>query len=255
MWKPALIVLLALILLSSNVNAQEGVDRDYFPVEMLNRTFFIKSGDVKGTGFSVDYQGKMYIITARHVVAGVPTRDAIIQIWQQEHWQDYHTVKTILPSSDDVDIAIFETNEKVEQPYRVTVNGTENTGLAQQVWFFGYPFELETHFKSGKIAPFVKRGMVSAIDFTKPDAVVLYVDGFNNPGFSGGPIVFWDLSKRAYEILGVVHGYRPDTAKAVVNGQRVDTNVLVNSGILVGYSIEHAMKAIEDSRKQATVTK
>jgi hypothetical protein len=139
MWKPTLIVLVALMLLSPNMSAQEGVDRDYFPAEMLSRTFFIKLGDVKGTAFSVDYQGKMYIITARHVVAGVPAREATIQIWQQEQWKDYHTVKTILPSSDDVDIAIFETNEKVEQPYRVTVNVTDNSGLAQQVWFFGYP--------------------------------------------------------------------------------------------------------------------
>src|SRR5208337_2370380 len=99
MWKPALIVLVALTLLSSNANSQEGVDRDYFPAEMLYRTFFIKSGDVKGTAFSVDYQGRMYIVTARHVVAGVPRREAIIQMWQQEQWKDYRTVKTILPSS------------------------------------------------------------------------------------------------------------------------------------------------------------
>ncbi len=33
---------------------------------------------------------------------------------------------------------------------------------------------------------------MSAIDATHPDAVVIYIDGFNNPGFSGGPIVFWD---------------------------------------------------------------
>jgi hypothetical protein len=97
--------------------------------------------------------------------------------------------------------------------------------------------------------------MVSAIDFTEPNAVVIYIDGFNNPGFSGGPIVFWDIPKRAYEILGVVHGYRPDTAQAVVNGQRVDTNVLVNSGILVGYRIEHAMNAIRANQNSTEKAK
>src|SRR5271165_792754 len=111
MRKLPLIAFVALILLSSNLSAQ-ALDHDYMPVEMLQRTMYIKAGEVAGTAFTVDYQGKMYLITARHVVAGVPTRDAIIQIWQQEQWKNYHTVQTIFPSSDAVDIAIFETDEK-----------------------------------------------------------------------------------------------------------------------------------------------
>jgi len=78
----------------------------------------------------------------------------------------------------------------------------------------------------------------------------LYIDGFNNPGFSGGPILFWSFNERAYRILGVVQGYREDTAKVLVNGQHVDTQLLVNSGILVGYSIEHAIQAIERDKKK-----
>lgn len=91
---------------------------------------------------------------------------------------------------------------------------------------------------------------MSAIDSRNLDAIVLYIDGFNNPGFSGGPIIYWDFSKHAYEVLGVVQGYREDTAKVMVNGVHMNTQLLVNSGILVGYSISHAMKAIEDSQKQ-----
>jgi hypothetical protein len=37
---------------------------------------------------------------------------------------------------------------------------------------------------------------MSAIDNSNPDAEVLYIDGFNNPGFSGGPIIFWDFATR-----------------------------------------------------------
>jgi len=87
---------------------------------------------------------------------------------------------------------------------------------------------------------------MSAIVATNPDAVVLYIDGFNNPGFSGGPIVYWDFTKHAYRILGVVKGYKEDTAKVLVNGEHVDTQLLVNSGILVGYSISHVIQAIEN---------
>jgi hypothetical protein len=37
---------------------------------------------------------------------------------------------------------------------------------------------------------------MSAIDARNPEAVVLYIDGFNNPGFSGGPIIYWDTTGR-----------------------------------------------------------
>ena len=92
---------------------------------------------------------------------------------------------------------------------------------------------------------------MSAVDATNPNAVVLYVDGFNNPGFSGGPIVYWDFSKHTYKIAGVVKGYREDTAKVLVNGEHVDTQLLVNSGILVGYSISHVIQAIENGPQKS----
>lgn len=249
MQKFALIMFVSLITLSSSMLAQDAV-----PDEILQRTIFIKAGNEAGTAFAVDYQGKLYLVTARHVVAGLPAEHATIQIWQENQWKDFHTVKTIYPSSDEVDIAIFETNEKVATPYRVTISDTGGPTMGQQVWFLGYPWGIASRFKNGKGAPFIKRGTMSAIDATNPDSIVLYIDGFNNPGFSGGPIVFWEFSKHEYEILGVVKGYREDSAKVIVNGQHVDTQLLVNSGILVGYSIVHVTRALEESRKQPDKT-
>jgi hypothetical protein len=40
-------------------------------------------------------------------------------------------------------------------------------------------------------------------------------------------------------------GYRAQAAQILVNGTAVDSGVLVNSGILNGYSIIHAIDAIE----------
>ena len=77
------------------------------------------------------------------------------------------------------------------------------------------------------------------------------MDGFNNHGFSGGPILYFDFGLHKYFIAGVVKGYRNDRAETVVNGKQIQTDMLVNSGILVGYSIEHAIQAIGD----ASVTK
>lgn len=230
--------------------------QDAVPTEILTRCLFIKIGNEAGTAFQIDYKGKLYLVTARHVVSGVPERDATIQIYQAGVWKDYHTVRTIYPSSADVDIVVFETNEAAAQQFGVKPMAKDDQiAMGQQLWFIGYPFGLgspvgknSTLLPAGTYLPFMKKGIISAIDGTNSDAVVLYIDGFNNPGFSGGPIVYWSFDTHEYKIIGVVKGYRTDTAKIVVKGQQVDADVLVNSGILVGYSIRHAVEAIERSQ-------
>lgn len=230
------------------------VAQDAVPTEIMTRTIFIKIGNETGTAFTIDSQGKLYLVTARHLVSGLPETNAIIQVRRAAKWEDLHTVKTLLPSSKDVDIAVFETDEKVSRPFEVTPMGkADAVTMGQQVWFLGYPFggmgsPLSDDART--VIPFMKRGTMSAFDATNPDAVVLYIDGFNNPGFSGGPIVFWSFTSHTYKIVGVVKGYKPDTAKILVNGEPVDTQLLVNSGILVGYSIKHAIDAIERGHEQ-----
>jgi S1-C subfamily serine protease len=230
--------------------------QDAVPGEILQRTFLVKVGNSTGTAFTIDYRGAVYLLTARHVAASLPEIKPVFQIWRDNKWEDVHALRRILPASDDVDIAVLETGEKIAQPFQVAVSAQdEGPTLGQQVWFLGYPFG-DTGLTSrmvNQILPFIKRGTISAINGSKPDAVVLYIDGFNNPGFSGGPIVYWEFKKRAYRILGVVQGFRNDTAKIAVNGQQVDTNVLVNSGILTAYSIQHAVDAIEAAQKSAPV--
>jgi S1-C subfamily serine protease len=229
------------------------IAQDAVPSEMLlQRTFFIKVGDVGGTAFTIDYRGKLYLITARHVVAGLPESNATIQVRRAGKWEDFHTIRTLFPPSRDADIAVFETDEKVSQPFKVTTMGKmDGVTMGQQVWFLGYPFGgMGSPGPNNMVIPFMKRGTMSAMDGANPDAVVLYIDGFNNPGFSGGPIVFWNFTSHTYQIIGVVQGYKEDTAKVLVNGVHMDTKLLVNSGILIGYSIQHGLDAIDKEQEK-----
>ncbi len=240
-------VLVAVCWTLSNGSA---VAQDAVPGEILNRTLSIKVGNETGTAFSIDYDGKLYLVTARHLVATVPESKATIEIQRSGKWVSFQTERTLFPKSKEVDIAVFETKEVVPKPFGVRVTELGGVTMGQQVWFLGYPYGgLGSRWSTGE-APFIKRGTMSAIDASNPDAVVVYIDGFNNPGFSGGPIVYWDFSKRIYGIVGVVRGYREDTAKVIVNGAQVDAPILVNSGILIGYSIDHAIQAIKDSHSQ-----
>ncbi len=235
-----LCVIALVMIVGSSVQAQDAV-----PIEIMARTGFIKWGNEAGTAFTVDYQGRLYLITARHVVAGVPDTNAVLQVRAGDKWVEYKTTKTIYPESPVVDIAIFATDDKPPQHFEIEpMSGASGVTLGQQVWFIGYPYGLGSDLQ-GHILPFLKRGTMSAVDSTNKSAIVFYIDGFNNPGFSGGPIIFWDFKTHKYMILGVVQGYREETAKTLVNGHQVDTKYLVNSGILIAYSISHAMDAIK----------
>jgi hypothetical protein len=213
----------------------------------MQRTVLIRGPQEQGTAFKIDHNGKLYLLTARHVTAGLPTEKPTIQVRQNGEWKDLHFLKLIFPESNDVDIAVFVSGEDVAKPFEITSEGSlHGVTMGQQLWFLGYPFLEGLQTKAPNFeAPFIKRGVMSALVSTDPKAVVFYIDGFNNKGFSGGPVVYFDFSEHRYRILAVVQGYKNDQALALVNGQQVDTNILVNSGILVAYSIDHAVQAID----------
>jgi hypothetical protein len=74
------------------------------PIQSKYRTVFIKVETEAGTAFTVDYQGKMYLVTARHVVEGVSATRTAIQVWKEEQWKGHSTVRTIYPTFSEVGV-------------------------------------------------------------------------------------------------------------------------------------------------------
>jgi hypothetical protein len=70
---------LAVVLLTFFV-APVYFSQDAVPTEILNRTIYIRCVSEAGTAFKIDRQGKVYLVTARHIVAGVPVNGATIQV-------------------------------------------------------------------------------------------------------------------------------------------------------------------------------
>lgn len=245
-------VLFVLALAEGSAWAQDAV-----PTDILYRTVPIVAGDGAGTGFFVDSQEKLYLVTARHVVNSLPICNGHVLVWFDGQWKQLAAVRTLFPDSD-ADVAVLETEWKSPKPFGVPPMsdlGTDGPTFGQQVWFLGYPLWSSVHphgvssafMKDKKIIPFIKRGTLSAIDSTNQNSTVLYIDGINNKGFSGGPIVYWSFSAHEYRILGVVRGYLNDEfpQEWTINGQKVSETVLANSGILVGYSIKSVLDTIK----------
>lgn len=83
------------------------------------------------------------------------------------------------------------------------------------------------------------------MDFDNKEEKILYVDGYNNPGFSGGPIVFVDLKEKKLKVAAVVSGYRTQLADIYEKDKATALKALTNSGLLIGYTIDAAIDAIK----------
>ena len=164
-------------------------------VNVLNRVVRIRTTSGLCSGFTIDLLGRQYLVTAKHCIPTAAPGEVRLEWWHYDRWNGIQG-RPIFASSADVDIVAFGLSKAITVQYQfeATLDGVM---AGQQVYFAGYPFGLASRggvpgpAGFGEL-PFLKSGILSALDSRNPGAVVLYVDGQNNPGFSGGPIVFRD---------------------------------------------------------------
>jgi hypothetical protein len=220
---------------------------DQWPqTNILYRVVFVRTKSLSGTAFTIERNGKQYLITARHLVKGLPPKDAQIEVLVNGSWT---TLKgnIILPKNEEEDVAAFTLSHDLTVKFDIGV--TTLIAPGQTGYFLGYPHGWYTN-ASGVRLPFVKRLSLSAVAETKNGTVFYYFDGFNNPGFSGGPITFYNSQTSMWDIVAVVSGFEPEAAKKLVGKEYVDTTTFVNSGVIVGYPLQPALDAIDDYMKK-----
>lgn len=132
-------------------------------------------------------------------------------------------VQPLFCKDNNIDIIAFDIGNKTITPKHEVQLGMGGLIVSQDAYFLGFPYGLSTG--SGEINnkypfPFVKKCIVSAVNNQ-----TIFLDGHNNRGFSGGPLVTVD-NKNVVTIIGVVSGYLGD-------GQ----NKTENSGIFYAKSI------------------
>jgi S1-C subfamily serine protease len=221
---------------------------------VIFRVLRLRTGAGISSAFTIEVDGRQYLITARHALKGFGAAGEV-ELWLGGRWSRVRG-RAIYPVKESVDIAALDLGKPVTVtfPFEPTSAGLT---LGQQVYFLGYPYGLGTAGPAGTPPgfgeiPFVKSGIISAIDDRDPGASILYLDGQNNPGFSGGPIVFWHAESGRFRVAGVVEGYRNE-ALPVLKKKDLDKPgapayqdlyTRANSGIVVGYDIRHIVDAI-----------
>lgn len=207
---------------------------------VVHRIFRIKVGESEGTAFTIDVGDREYLITAKHVVDNI-SEEQDIQLFSNGKWIDLH-VHLVGHASSDVDISVLATRTLLT-PANLPMPATSNGVIyGQDVHFLGFPYGYLGKYSFGAQGyplPFVKRATVSLLD----DKLFL-LDGHNNPGFSGGPVVFRRPNEHQFSVAAVVSGYRYVDEPIHGSSEAGQLTYQYNTGIVEAYSIDLAFEPI-----------
>jgi len=180
---------------------------------VFTRVLLLQAGDMSGSSFTIDVDGRQYIVTAKHVVSRLKDND-LIRVRRPDGWTSVRV--KVLRCDDPVDIAVLIPDKQLTLnfPVEPSMIGMQ---VGQDTYFLGFPYgQVLSDVKYEKVGehisiPFIKKATWSASSRVG-DGSLLFLDGHNNPGFSGGPIVFRDFNQQGYvmKVAGVVSGYTPD---------------------------------------------
>jgi len=223
------------------------------PNNALQRTFRISQGDSCGTCFTIDVDGKQYVVTAKHVLIEDNTDLAKpIRIAHQGLWKDAG-LRIVGVADGEADVAVLAPANQMSPSFMLTPSHADML-LGQDAYFLGFPFNMQ--MDGGELnrdfpLPLVKRACVSAMHLRGPGPRLILLDGHNNPGFSGGPVVFARDGKDQYatSVAGVVSGYKSYFSPVYERDGKTETDKRVedNSGILEACSIDYALDLIREN--------
>lgn len=209
---------------------------------ILQRTFLIRYKGNIGTCFTIDVQGKRYLITAKHVVDSIQD-DAVVDISHNRDWLPLH-VRLVGNCAGNIDVTVLAPQKLFGAPHPLRLT-TAGLVLAEDVYFLGFPYGLgmnvKTDLNAGFPLPLVKKAVVSALGLE--DGPML-LDGHNNAGFSGGPVARRG-AKEEQTVIGVVSGYQYDRQRVRdENGNETSHTYDTNTGIIIAHDIRHALAII-----------
>ncbi len=224
--------------------------------EIIQRVFPISpNGQSCGSGLIYPVNGVYHFITAAHVLENMPhgTKSNLC-VFKEGKWVEFDVIVRYVEGhpykEGDRDLALVETSIQVPKDESQANLSPGTTILGQDMYFLGFPYfggginHKPQAFNAGFPLPFIKKATLSAIDDP-----IIYLDGHNNPGFSGGPVIFWDHYERKRKRVGIISGYISQAGEI----KRIETSAKdfyrENSGIGIAYSIKPVTDLIKSISK------
>jgi len=239
---------------------------------IMFKTLMIKSKTEAGTMFSIEVDNREYWLTAKHILTGrksgpvgeviekTVSLDALVPIGEAIKWESIQFA--VIDPGKDIDIVVLAPTIKfldIGIPSLKVSSGT--FGMGEECSFLGFPFantwtatfSNSTRYKM----PFIKHCYISGI--IRSPTAILVLDGINNPGFSGGPVLYHTGLDQV--VLGVISGYHnepgevhsievpdvPTAAQAPDNKKPTKKKDVVdlNTGIILAFMADVAVDAIK----------
>ncbi|MDD4804049.1 MAG: hypothetical protein PHN69_02650 [Candidatus Pacebacteria bacterium] len=195
---------------------------------IIQRVLFVNYNNLTGTAFTIEKNGKQYLISAKHIFPDLTTASQI-KVFHDGSWKTLN-ITPIFCKDKNIDIIAFDIGSKYLTPVHKVNLGMSNIYYSQDAYFLGFPYGMFTD--SGIINnnfpfPFAKKCIISAINKR-----IIYFDGHNNRGFSGGPVVIVEKDN-LIKIIGVVSAFLGDSV-----------NRTENSGIFYCHAIDNIIEVL-----------
>ena len=214
------------------------IDRGPVTTNILLRVFPVRIGAKGGTAFTVEIDNRQYIVTVKHVLEGELPETIEVEL---DDWTRI-PVTLVGRGRGQQDVLVLATDRQLSAAFPVDV-GMAGLMLGQSVRFLGYFPRVRTSPLPGykqRGAPLVMGGIVSGFNFEEKgaDGPSLWIDGHNNKGFSGGPVVFQPAQAASREecrwrIAGVISGYVTAPVEIrTMAGRQAAAVAISNAGLL-----------------------
>lgn len=204
------------------------------------RTFCIRTEEGQGTAFTIDVDGKRYLITAQHVIGPNSTESVSIESKSGQEQIDVELVGLTLP---ELDVAVLRPSKPIhDHNFRTKPVPIDSPiKIGEDVYAFGFHMGLSTKVLNYSNFPYpvplLRSYMISGFQENG-----YFLDGFANPGASGGPVFSMDGTMPI--IIGVVVARRKEPSSLTVGRHDAGPQVGLNSGIVMVTQIRLAMELI-----------
>lgn len=240
-----------LIFISTLIISNTSFSQDFVTEFEFSRTFNIRKDSSMGTSFLISNNQKNYWVTAKHVLGKIKNNQKIaFYILQDTSWL-LATGTVFIHTNPQIDIAVISPDDTS------TINAIKldqtTIVLGDEGFFLGFPFGLKTNDKGkmnkGFPFPLIKKCVFSG-GYNENGIQMFFLDGNNNPGFSGGPVFFKNREnpndKRLY-LAAIVSAYVNQKNQMITPIGTFDYNE--NSGIILAYSVSNLKEILTQNGK------
>lgn len=262
-----------LIMAQFNTTAQTNADpnllrsTDFLISRLIhNSVFYWMYDGGQATCFSVNYNGKKYLVTAKHNFTKdknqilcwsnknikVKNGDRIKFSLKREPSPKFLEGNVYFHPNELIDIAVIKCDSNLNGGIFIT-SRTQYV-ISQSAYFLGFPYGLGTNsfqLNDGYPFAFIRKTIISSFSSQNDDLLGsrIFLDGHNNIGFSGGPVLYLNSKTNTVDLAGVIHGFLP-VNQNFTSKQGDEFTYSENTGIVIAYDADYIIEIIDQLPKQ-----